>query len=261
MNFNVIRVHEANAVEERRVYLANRQSEIIDSYVEKLRVAKELGVETDQFMRLTGMQNGGFAGSTKTTKVEIPEWVKDQSFESWKKEFETYFDKFLGKYKGKTVKVENQDHPDEIRVELEEKVRLDMIAMLKKCENESVKNFFSNSIVNNNEVKETYQKIMDKLEDRYGVSQNTKDSIARKELYNFEYTGKCTDIVDKMERLRKKVHASITCDSAAKDAQINVMDKFMFQDFLEKMKDLNRINSNEYRRMTADFKTKKLCVG
>ena len=143
VNDHVIRAHEANAAEERRVYLANRQAEIVDGYVEKLRIAKGLGVETDQFMRLTGMQNGGFAGNAKTTKVEIPEWVKDQSFESWKIEFETYFDKVLGKYKGKVVKEQGQEHACEIRIQLEEKIRLEMIAMFKKCENESVKNFLS----------------------------------------------------------------------------------------------------------------------
>ena len=130
-----------------------------------------------------------------------------------------------------------------------------MIAMFKKCENESVKNFFANSIINNNEVKAT---IMDKLEDRYGVSQNTKDDIARKELYNFEYTGKCTDIIDKIDRLRKKVHASITVDSVASKAEKNILDKFILQDFLQKMKDLNRLNSDEHRRLRADFLTKSM---
>merc|ERR1712030_82022 len=113
-----------------------------------------------------------------------------------------------------------QDHPCEIRLNLEEKIRLDLIMMLKKCENESVKNFFANSIVNNNEVKGTWKSIINKLEDRYGVSQKTKDTLARKELYSFEYTGKCTDILDRIERMRKKVHDSLTCNSKAKKAEI-----------------------------------------
>ena len=104
------------------------------------------------------MENGGLAGSidSKSSKTEIPEWVKDQSFESWKKEFETYFDKVLGKHKDKVVKEEGQDHPCSFRMKLEERIQLQMIAMFKKCENESVKNFFANSIINNNEVKATY---------------------------------------------------------------------------------------------------------
>lgn len=149
------------------------------------------------------------------------------------------------------VKEEAQEHPCEIRMQLEEKIRLEMIAMFKKCENESVKIFFAASIINNNEVKNSVKSIMEKLEDRYRVSQNTKDNIARKEWYNFEYTGKCTDIVDKIERLRKIVHASITCDS--KNAEKNILDKFILQDILEKMKDLNRLNSDEHRRLGQIF--------
>merc|ERR1712030_63576 len=131
--------------------LATQHATIFDGYLQKLREAKELGIDTEQFIKLTGMQNGGLAGSidSKSSKTEIPEWVKDQSFESWKIEFETYFDKVLGKHKDKVVKEEGQDHPCAIRMQLEEKIRLEMIAMFKKCENESVKNFFANSIINN----------------------------------------------------------------------------------------------------------------
>ena len=256
---HIIRSHEQNGAEERRIYLANQQATIVTGYMEKLREAKDLGVDTEMFMNLTGMKNGGLAGigEGRSSKIEFPEWVKDQSFESWKAEFETHFDKILGKHKDVMVTVKGQDHPCEIRMNLEEKIRLDLITMLKKCENESVKNFFASSIINNNEVKAEWKLMIEKLEDRYGVSQKTKDSVARKELYNFEYTGKCTDIVDRIERLRKKVHASITCNSKAKNVEKYVLDKLILQDFLEKMKDLNRINSDDYRRMDVDFEKKE----
>ena len=39
---HVIRAHEANAAEERRVYLATQQAKLVDGYVEKLRIAKDL---------------------------------------------------------------------------------------------------------------------------------------------------------------------------------------------------------------------------
>ena len=52
------------------------------------------------------------------------------------------------------------------------------------------------------------------------------------------------------------MHASITCNSKAKNAEKNILDKFILQDFLEKMKDLNRINSDEHRRMKAEFLAK-----
>lgn len=80
---HVIRTHEANGAEERKVYLATHQATLVDGYMQKLREAKNLGIDTDQFIRLTGMQNGGLAGisENKSSKMEIPEWVKDQSFE------------------------------------------------------------------------------------------------------------------------------------------------------------------------------------
>ena len=77
------------------------------------------------------------------------------------------------------MKIQDQEHACEIRLQLEEKVRLELIAMLKKCENESIKKIVGSSIINNNEVKATWKLILDKLEDRYGVSQKTKDSCQK----------------------------------------------------------------------------------
>ena len=75
---HIIRVHEQNGAEERRIYLANQQSVIIDGQLAKLREAKALGMDTEMFMNMTGMKNGGLAGTGegRVSKVEFPEWVK-----------------------------------------------------------------------------------------------------------------------------------------------------------------------------------------
>ena len=51
----------------------------------------------------------------------------------------------------------------------------EVIGMLKKVENDKVKDYVDKSIINNSEVRTTVDKIIAKLEDKFGVSQDIKD--------------------------------------------------------------------------------------
>ena len=44
---HVIRTHEANGAEERKVYLVTQQATIFNGYLQKLKEAKELGIDTE----------------------------------------------------------------------------------------------------------------------------------------------------------------------------------------------------------------------
>ena len=112
--------------------------------------------------------------------------------------------------------------------------------------------------MNNEEAKETYKTIIDKLENRFGVSQKVNDKIALEEFHNFEYIGQCTDILDKLERLRKKLHKTIITNSVSAKAERNVFDKLIWLDFLNKMNSLGRFKSDEYRKLEQEFITKKI---
>ena len=116
-----------------------------------------------------------------------------------------------------------------------QRMRLKLLEMLKGIENEKLKDFVDKSVINNDQVSLDVTKIIEKLDDRFGVSQEIKDKIAREELYNMKCSGSTSDILDKMERMRRKVLSSL---SAGTDQSftISFLDKFILQDFLEKMK-------------------------
>ena len=70
--------------------------------------------------------------------------------------------------------------------------------------------------MNNNQAKDSIQTILEKLEDQLGLSKATRDKIAREEFNNFEYVGSTSNIMDKMERLRKKLHSTVTSNTKTK---------------------------------------------
>ena len=63
--------------------------------------------------------------------------------------------------------------------------------------------------------------------------------------------------MDKLERLRKKLHKTVTSDSIAKDADKNVFDKIILLDFLKKMNSLGRFKSDDFRKLQTGFISKK----
>ena len=257
-------VHRDQA-KERDLVLQKKQHEIFEQLAQTAQAAKTAGLP-DSYIQGFMINSGGYGngGSISLSKEDFPEWVKDQTFNSWKAEFDKYFETSMGKFKGKTVEVKGvgetdppQVHDCAIRLSMEEKIRQKLVAMLKKCENETVKEYFGKSIMNNEEAKETFQTIIDKLEDRFGVSQKINEKIALEEFHNFEYIGQCTDILDKLERLRKKLHKTITTNSVSAKAEKNVFDKLIWLDFLNKMNALGRLKSDEYRKLESEFITKK----
>lgn len=104
--------------------------------------------------------------------LEFPKWAKDQNYESWKAEFEVYRDMTVGHLvereenqtkEGVQVKEEDDSMTEQIKKEKEQvlmKIKMKMIATLKECENTKVKDFIINSVMNNNEVKESIENIL-----------------------------------------------------------------------------------------------------
>ena len=146
----------------------------------------------------TGEQIGGLGAQVAVKELKIPEWVKDQTFESWKTDYEAYRKQTLG-----------EDDESVVGKQKKEKVRIKLLEMLKKIEDEKIKEFVKTSIVNNDSVKTTIEGILAKLEDRFGVSQEAKDEEAINGLYDHKYTGDVSDILDSLEKTRRDVEKSL----------------------------------------------------
>ena len=138
-----------------------------------------------------------------------------------------------------------------------EKIRYQLIINLKKSENETVKNFIINSVMNNEAIKTDLNKILDKLEDRFGVSDETKQKIAFSEFHNFKYSGSTSDILDRMEILRRRLFKTMKIDTENESLTMGVFDKMILTDWLEKMKEMGKFQGDEYRKLKEDFKTNK----
>ena len=105
-------------------------------------------------------QLGGSESQAVVKEVKFPEWVKDQTFESWKDDYEAYRKQMIGRLDEETIVCQQK----------KERVRLKLLEMLKKIEDEKIKEFVKSSIINNESVKTTLEGIMSKLEDRFGAS-------------------------------------------------------------------------------------------
>ena len=270
MRQHVEGVHMAQANSAWNATMNKSNDEIADRNVSRVRELISKGFTRRESLAVLGagaslpkMQNRQEGLLNKD--LEFPKWAKDQNYESWKTEFEVYRDMTVGHYEereethtkeGVQIKEEDDIMTEQIKKEKEQvlmKIKMKMIATLKECENTKVKDFIINSVMNNNEVKESIDNILQKLDDRFGMSKKTREKIAREEFHNFNYSGSTSDVIDRMNRLRKKLHAVVTSDSKAKNAEKTVFDKLMLQDFLAKMKDLQKIHNEEHRRLEKEF--------
>ena len=100
----------------------------------------------------------------------------------------------------------------------------------------------------NMHVKETLDKVDEHLKQRFQKSAKSEEESVRKEAYNFQL-GKDTAItLDKLERLRSKIGASLCKKDSATEktkAPIDGIDKWLLRDFLEKSRGKGRVNEYE----------------
>ena len=142
-------------------------------------------------------------------------------------------------------------------VKITEKIRHKLITILKKCENERVKNFVINNVLNNTAIKNNLDSIIEKLEDRFGLSDKIKHKIAIEDFHNFKYSGSTSDIIDKIDVLRRRLNNTVTKDTEFESLEAGVFDKILLTDFLKNMKSLGRFHNDEYRKLESDFVTNK----
>ena len=127
------------------------------------------GLDKGEILSLIG--NGGTikVNSDNEDKVDFPEWAKDQSYESWKIEFDFYKNSTLGNYKNAEIISETnrstasdlERHKSDTKIKILEKIRHKLVASLKKCENEKVKDFVVNSVMNNTAISNNLDGIME----------------------------------------------------------------------------------------------------
>ena len=73
---------------ERETFLRQKQKDIFDDFLTSLEKAKNMGIHLRYFM-----VNPGLSAPTSGTTVlkdKFPEWVKDQTFESWQEELTNF---------------------------------------------------------------------------------------------------------------------------------------------------------------------------
>ena len=93
-------------------------------------------------------------------ELEIPKWGKTQGYKQWKEEY--------GDWKLMTMAdIGEEDSKKKVG---ETRVRLKLLEMLKTVENEKVKEYVEKSVINNDQVNRDESKIIEKLDDRFGVS-------------------------------------------------------------------------------------------
>ena len=230
-------VHLDDLLAERTTRLNSIQAKNAEDNVARFEKLRASGLEPKEIVSLIGNPGASAMKSDKDSddKVELPEWAKDQSYESWKIEFNYYKDTTLGAYKNAELisesnrigKTDLELHKSDEKVKILNKIRCKLVASLKKCENEKVKDFVINSIMNNTAVSGNLKAIMEKIEDRFGVSDKIKHDITMEDFHNFKYTGSTSDIIDKIEILRRRLNKSFDI----RDPPINVIgDKVQSRD-------------------------------
>ena len=149
-------VHLNDLLTERQTRLNSLNAKMAEDQVKRYEKLAATGLNRREIMSLIG-GDAPKAINESEEKLDFPEWAKEQSYESWKIEFQYYKDTVLGIYKNATLISESNKatsdpvdvHKSEQKVKLLGKIRHKLIGTLKKCENDKVKDFIINSVMNN----------------------------------------------------------------------------------------------------------------
>ena len=88
------------------------------------------------------------------------------------------------------------------------------------------------------------------LEQRFKRSQKHEEESTRKEACNYQLGKNTATTMDKLERLRSKIGASLSKKENEKTgAAKDILDKWLLRDFLEKSKEKGRLNELEYKEI------------
>ena len=92
-------IHLSDLLAERTTRLNGLNAKIAEENYARYEKLAAAGLETKEIISLIGSSGTAKINSESEEKIDFPEWAKDQTYESWKLEFEYYKDSVLGAYK------------------------------------------------------------------------------------------------------------------------------------------------------------------
>ena len=92
-------VHLDDLLAERTARINSIQAKNAEDNVARYEKLRATGLENKEILSLIGNPGAVKMEKDSDEKIELPEWAKDQSYESWKIEFEYYKNSTLGAYK------------------------------------------------------------------------------------------------------------------------------------------------------------------
>ena len=96
-------IHLNDLLAERQTRLNSINAKIAEENLKRYEKLAAAGLDTKEIMSLIGGSGTTKISSENEEKIDFPEWAKEQSYESWKIEFEFYKDSVLGIYKNATL--------------------------------------------------------------------------------------------------------------------------------------------------------------
>ena len=103
---------------------------------------------------------------------------------------------------------------------------------------DEAREYFNEAIVNNMDVKGDLKLVEEYLKQRFKRSQKYEEESTKKEVFNFQLGKNTAQTMDKLERLRSKIGASLCKKESEKaGAAKDTLDKWLLRDFLEKSKE------------------------
>ena len=90
-------VHLNKLINERQLTINRLQDDMNDANMKRFQTLTEKGLTQEQALSLLG-RSGTMKLEEREEKIDFPEWAKEQNYESWRSEFDTYQELYLGEY-------------------------------------------------------------------------------------------------------------------------------------------------------------------
>lgn len=169
--------------------------------------------------------------SVLVKEPKLPKLVKGQRFESWWKEVAKWKVELIGAWNNETVGLE------------EYSVRL-MKEMFKECQNEDIKKYAIEYIIDNEEC-DTTEKIRNKLKLKFGKTEKQEDKETRTRFKGAQMVRDISEYADYLKKQRKRQIESLNSGGLAK-LEMNSLDVWIVKNLMEELKDLNKVSQYEY---------------
>ena len=169
---------------------------------------------------------------------KCPDFIKGQRYEFWEKDFNEWCERDM----------ENSKDPVRIRQGLTK--------MLQSTENEEVKRYYLDSIMNNESVNGVHAEILNKLRDKFKKNAKIECQEVVKAWKNYKYgddgSGKA---LDRLTNLRTMLNRNLKKDKETISPSVN--DKILLTQFLMAGEEEGKLDKIDSRKIEEDFEKDK----